>query len=195
MGTFLDQFLDTVQVEPGHWQARDEEQTQQTRLLCELVSVRHAMEMKRRLGPDASPPELSADKKIAKMVYNRLLTAYETWGADPTNADDVYNLAKQAEREEWEEEEMQMEEVFNLKEVDLPELLIQGAQIDWDAWWQAKKAFLRQHVRFVANNAVANNDRKNGNRFANRFANEYNSIGDVLDPVSGAEREHKFDAI
>jgi hypothetical protein len=77
----------------------------------------------------------------------------------------------------------------------LHKLIIRGAQMDWDALWVELRDYLKLRVRYMANNAVANDQRKAGNRFANNFVNEYNSLGDVLNPVDTADREHKFDNI
>jgi hypothetical protein len=167
---FLDQFLDGALPTPGEWTPQQETEAATERLQREMTIVHCAMMMKRRLGGDASPQELSADKKIAKMVFNRLLTIYETWGGDKEGALDAVLAPGEEEKAE-------------------------GAQINWNEFWEAKKGFLKAQVRTMAGNAVANNDRKNGNRFANRYTNEYNSIGDVLDPVSGAERSHKYEEI
>jgi len=185
---FLDQFLDAgVDVEPGNWTAQQETETAKLRLVQELVTVRHTMNMKRRLGGDASAAELSADKKIAKSVYNRLLTIYETWGGEREDIDRAYSLATG---------ETEAQEVDgDWSRMDWAELLVEGAQIDWDAFWEAKKWYLKQQVRLMAGNAIANNDRKNGNRLANRYTNEYNSLGDVLDVMTGLERENKFEEI
>lgn len=176
--SFLDQFLDVgVKVEPGAWNAVDEEFEQKSRLLRECVVTLHAKSMKRRLGQDASAAELSADKKIGKMVYNRLLTCFLTWGGQEADVTELYQ-----------------ECVSSVDDDESHDLIVRGAQLDYDKFWTEKKEFLKLRVRFVANNAVANNDRKNGNRYANRFVNEYNSVGDVLDPVD-TSRDNKFAAI
>ena len=183
MGSFLDQFLDVgVHIEPGAWNATTEVEEQRKRLLDECVSALHAKSMKRRLGQEASPQELSADKKIGKMAYNRLLTAFLTWGGDEADVTEAYQEAVRFADPEVHDE------------ADTHELIVKGAQMDWDKMWEEKKAYLKLHVRFVANNAVANNDRKSGNKFANRLVNEYNSLGDIFDPVD-THREHKFDSI
>lgn len=175
--SFLDQFLDAgIKPEPG-WSYAEEQELQQTRLLDLLVSLLHTKSMKRRLGRDATTAELSTDKKIAKQVYNRLLTIYMVWGGEEANVTEKYAEISSAKR--------------GTKARDL---LSQGAQIDWDELWNKEKAYLALRVRFVANNAIANDQRKIGNIYANRFTNEYNALGDVLDPVD-THRDTKFESI
>jgi hypothetical protein len=174
MPAFLEQFVDQGLAPDPEWTPEQEEATQQARLekLC-LITL-HAKSIKRRLGGDASPAELTADKKLAKQVHNRFATCYGFYG-EPNDTNTIEALYAEAETDE-------NQELWQ-------EVTREGAQIDWAKFWLNHALYLKTHIRIVATNAYKLGKKKDGNRLCNRLKNEYEMLNDILGPVDQTKAE------
>ena len=160
-GKFLANYVDEgLEIDSG-WSVENEMTDQRQRLSRLMAMAAIAGEIPRRLGADASPPELRADKRLNNSLKNRFSTICQSWTT------------------------LQGEEApLVVPPFDDEEVRKQAAQIDWDAWWPEHKVWLSNHGRVIANHALKLKGRSWANKLVYRLEFEYNMLRDLLEPVS-----------
>lgn len=165
---YLDPFVDD-ELELDHaWTPDAEKEVHLERLLRLCVITLHVKEMKRRLGPDASPAEMSVEKKTAKAVHNRFSNMYRLWGGDDADITETYLELVQTQGDGEEREEGK------------GSWLREAAQLDWEKFWSENAVLLNNARVRIATHASKLGYRKDGNRMVNLLSNEFNSIDDIL---------------
>lgn len=123
------------------------ELTQRARVTNAAAVSLLAHEIPRRLGQEATPAMLSADKKVTKKLYHRWLGFIMQWGGE--EADIAEAIA-----------------------ADEEELRRVAAQMDHPADLLAFTEYMNRQISYVAVNALHHDQRKWGNRIVARLYNE-----------------------
>lgn len=158
---YLDEYIDPImEIEPD-WTEENEADEQTARLTEISALATLAKEIPRRLGGDATTPELKEDKVLCRRIKKRAETALRVWGGEPADVTEYLAAIEQ--------------------DPDAAkELHIRAAQVDWSNWWADEKVFLQNRARFVANHALKLQNRKLANRLVNHFELEYRQFEDIL---------------
>lgn len=119
------------------------------RLAREIALGNLVLAHKRRLGHDATPRELAADRSFAKRYRYGAENLLESWNVSPKR---IRELVKAAERTETTK--------------------IAAAQVNWHEHIVNLCAYLRHEMRFVATNANYHNLVKEGSKLILRLENE-----------------------
>jgi hypothetical protein len=169
MARYLDTYNDPAYPETAfdmNWTPDDETVKQRKRLIETACMALHAGEVPRRLGGDASGPELRADKRLSRQVENRLTSVLRQWGGQPADITEEYARMVSGDPETADEPGHTVMQA--------------GAQVVWADWWPKHKVLLQEEARRIASHAVKLGKTKEGNRLVHRIELEYNMLDDVL---------------
>lgn len=154
MAKFIEQFMDPG-IETDHeWTPEKCKELHKERLTRACAVFAHALHIPRRLGSDANPRELAADKRVIKQVLSRYRMYLGQWGGDPADYEELMQHDATTHQE--------------------------GAQLDLASYWRDAGAYLGNQLRHTATQALRNGYKKEGNSFCNRLVNELNIVGDIL---------------
>lgn len=167
MGRYAEQYLDTGLELDMAWTHELEAEQQRERLVRLAVMAMHAGQMPRRLGGDATPLELRADKRAHRQVLARLTSVYRLWGGQPADITERYHRELENEGSE---------------------LISAAAQVDWEQWWAANKPKHQEHARRIATHALKLTDRKTANRLIHRLEVEWYTLDDILGVLPEADQ-------
>lgn len=136
------------------WTATGQAEEEMDRLAYGINVAASAVAVPRRLGPDATPEELAADKKLAKGILHRLRELLRLW-QDLATVD-----AAEAEPDE--------------------DAAAEGARVDWEEWSEDWTADLIQRRGEVAASTVED-EPELGNRLCHLYDRELHQISEVIE--------------
>lgn len=142
---FLERYYDP-KLEPPETTIKELEDAQVARLTRALVVVMYTGSIPRRLGGDATGPELAADKKRSRRVAHAIKQSLHGW----------------------------QKSGYKLPEGE--ELRIEGTQIIWHDWYGAYLTDLASQTTLLVTWSIRNEERRWGRSAVVRFENERNWI-------------------
>lgn len=155
---YLDQFLDTSRPKDPEWSPESfrAKHLERCENFCDVLS--QALSIPRRLGGDASPAELAADKKVLKRLLNRYRGNVSRWEG------------------EWSPDNAASNAVLSFSEGTSTT----PATFDAEECWTYLKPYLLSELGYAASQAKFHGSSKIGNKFCARLFNEYAAFADAI---------------
>lgn len=161
--TFVEQWLDSAYPLDNEWDPEQFAVKQRERIILNIIIAEAAHAIPRRLGADATPPELAKDKKLNKRLRARWISILHLWEGQPAD----------------------VEEYKQHHQDSLQSLNTVAMQRNWHEFMAGYVVEMRDLLANAANNAVNKGENRTANRYCNRLLNELTQIHQLYQEIYG----------
>ena len=161
MPNFLEQWFDPT-VDASSFDPETYAQEKRDMLITHAAVGTHAYAIPRRLGGEATPVDLSQDKRFAKKFTNRYVMILQLWDGHPADVTEAVDSDAQG------------------GDSDYSSI---AATVDWHEYAKQIVRQVRDDLKLVAAYGLKEGNRKVANKFANRLLNEIVQLNQVYTEI------------